>query len=107
MRDQSNIDQFTRSFSPVSLEELNTKAEMMARIDNKYVVQSDDLLSLVPDLSEGFDILDIEDQRAFTYDARYFDDVPKSAYLNTIKADGVGSRSAYAITWMRGYAFSK
>ena len=81
MRDQSNIDQFTRSFSPVSLEELNTKAEMMARIDNKYVVQSDDLLSLVPDLSEGFDILDIEDQRAFTYDTRYFDDVPKSAYF--------------------------
>jgi hypothetical protein len=44
----SNIDQFTSSFSPISLEQLNAKAEMMARIDNKYVVQSDDLLALIP-----------------------------------------------------------
>ncbi|SIT84035.1 VTC domain-containing protein [Yoonia rosea] len=80
MNDLSNIDQFTASFSPVSLEDLNAKAEMMARIDNKYVVQSDDLLSLVPDLSEAFDILEIKQQRAFTYDTRYFDDAERSAY---------------------------
>ena len=80
MSDQSNIEQFTKSFSPVSLEDLNAKAEMMARIDNKYVVQSDDLLSLVPDLSAAFDILDIKEQRAFTYDTRYFDDAERSAY---------------------------
>lgn len=76
----SNIDQFTSSFSPISLEQLNATAEMMARIDNKYVVQSDDLLALIPKLSESFDILDIEDQRAFTYDTRYFDDAICSAY---------------------------
>ena len=76
----SAIEEFTSAFSPITLEQLNAKAEMMARIDNKYVVQSDDLLALAPDLSEAFDILDIEDQRAFTYDTRYFDDVVCSAY---------------------------
>lgn len=77
---QSNIDQFAEAFDPISLEQLNAKAEMMARIDNKYVVQSDDLLALVPHLSESFDILDIQEQRAFTYDTRYFDDAQSSAY---------------------------
>lgn len=77
---QSNIAQFTKAFAPISLEELNAKAEMMARIDNKYVVQSDDLLSLVPDLRGAFDILEIKEQRAFTYDTRYFDDAENSAY---------------------------
>lgn len=80
MSSHSNIDQFTSSFSPISLEQLNAKAEMMARIDNKYVVQSDDLLALIPDLGQAFDILDIQEQRAFTYDTRYFDDAICSAY---------------------------
>lgn len=77
----SNIDQFTASFSPISLDQLNAKAEMMARIDNKYVVQSDDLLALIPELSAHFDVLDIAQQRAFTYDTRYFDDAKCSAYF--------------------------
>ena len=80
MTDLSNIEQFANSFTPISLEELNTKAEMMARIDNKYVVQSQDLLSLLPHLCEAFDILDIQERRAFTYDTRYFDDAKNSAY---------------------------
>jgi hypothetical protein len=77
---QSNIDQFTQGFTSLTLEQLNAKAEMMARIDNKYVLQSKDLLALVPHLSEAFDILDIKEQRAFTYDTRYFDDAQSSAY---------------------------
>lgn len=77
----SSIAQFTESFDPITLEQLNAKAEMMARIDNKYVVQSDQLLALVPQLSEAFDILDIQEQRAFTYDTRYFDDTARSAYF--------------------------
>ena len=81
MNDLSNINQFTNSFSPVSLEDLKAKAEMMARIDNKYVAQSDDLLSLVPDLREAFDILEIKEQRAFIFDPRYFDDAERSAYF--------------------------
>tara|TARA_B110000503_G_scaffold92493_1_gene139486 strand:- start:1009 stop:1878 length:870 start_codon:yes stop_codon:yes gene_type:complete len=77
---QSNVELFTQSFAPISLENLNAKAEMMARIDNKYVVKSDDLMSLIPDFCGAFDVLDIKDQRAFIYDTRYFDDADSSAY---------------------------
>lgn len=78
---QSSTDQFASAFAPITLERLNAKAEMMARIDNKYVVQQDQLLALVPQFSEAFDILDIKQQRAFTYDTRYFDDAARSAYF--------------------------
>lgn len=81
MTSLSNINRFTAAFAPITLEQLNAKAEMMARIDNKYVVQSDQLLCLVPHLSAAFDILDIQDQRAFTYDTRYFDDAARRAYF--------------------------
>jgi hypothetical protein len=63
------------------LDELNAKAEMMSRIDNKYVVRRAELQRVIPDLTETFDILDIKDQRSFTYDTRYFDDENRSAYF--------------------------
>lgn len=77
----SDIKSFTDSFAPISLEQLNARAEMMARIDNKYVVARDQLQALLPDLKHTFDILDIQQQRAFTYDTRYFDDAARSAYF--------------------------
>lgn len=81
MNYQSSIEQFSSAFAPITLEQLNAKAEMLARIDNKYVVQQDQLLSLVPQFTDAFDILDINEQRAFTYDTRYFDDASRSAYF--------------------------
>ena len=70
----------TGGFAPISLEELNSKAEMMSRIDNKYVVDRWALERILPALLEEFDILEIDDRRAFTYDTRYFDDPDCSAY---------------------------
>lgn len=77
----SHIDLFTAPFAPISLDQLNAKAEMMARIDNKYIVPRDTLLGLVRTLSDTFDILEIKGQRAFSYDTRYFDDPEFSAYF--------------------------
>jgi hypothetical protein len=67
-------------FNPITLEDLNQKAEMLSRIDNKYVVNRWDMERVLPDLLQEFDILEIEDRRAFTYDTRYFDDPQRSAY---------------------------
>jgi len=75
-----DIDWLLNSFSPISLQALNETAEMLSRIDNKYVVPRAALQSLVPALSTEFDILDIDQRRAFTYDTRYFDDTQRSAY---------------------------
>lgn len=75
-----DLDWLLHGFAPISLDDLNTKAEMMARIDNKYVVARDGLARIIPDLCRNFDILDIDQRRAFTYDTRYFDDADHSAY---------------------------
>lgn len=69
-------------FAPISLAGLNAKAEMLARIDNKYVVSRQALQHLIPDLSAQFDILEINQRRVFTYDTRYFDDANHSAYYH-------------------------
>lgn len=78
---QTSIDTLLSPFEPITLEQLNAKAEMMARIDNKYVVARNTLLNLVPSLSGQFDILEIDTRRTFTYDTRYFDDAACSAYF--------------------------
>jgi len=75
-----NLRWLTHEFSSISLEELNGKAEMLSRIDNKYVVQARELKAALPELAQKFDVLEIERKRAFTYDTRYFDDAGRSAY---------------------------
>lgn len=75
-----DLDWLLHGFSPLSLADLNAKAEMMERIDNKYIVPRDALARILPDLQDRFDILDIDQRRAFTYDTRYFDDARHSAY---------------------------
>ena len=75
-----NLDWLVHSFAPVTLDQLNAKAEMLSRIDNKYVIRRDALHRVIPDLVRYFDVLDIKRKRAFTYDTRYFDDPQRSAY---------------------------
>lgn len=75
-----DIDWLLNDFAPISLQELNETAEMLSRIDNKYVVPRAALQNLVPALSQEFDILEIDQRRAFNYDTRYFDDAQRSAY---------------------------
>jgi hypothetical protein len=67
-------------FAPITLDELNGKAEMLSRIDNKYVVDRWSLEKILPGVLREFDILEISNRRAFTYDTRYFDDSDHSAY---------------------------
>jgi hypothetical protein len=62
------------------LDALNEKAEMLSRIDNKYVLRRKHLSAILPALTENFDVLAIDNLRAFTYDTRYFDDAERSAY---------------------------
>ncbi len=72
----------TEPFAPVSLRALDSKAGMMERIDNKYVVNQDMLAKAVPELSRHFDMLDIDGCRSFTYDTCYFDDEDCRSYFD-------------------------
>jgi len=60
-------------FAPVSLEVLNRKADMLTRLDNKYIVSGATLRAAAPLLAEEFDILQIGASSAFDYATCYFD----------------------------------
>ena len=69
-------------FFPISLEALNGKAEMLERVDNKYIMPVGQLLPALDALKDFFDVLDIEGQRAFSYATRYFDDAEQRSYYD-------------------------
>jgi hypothetical protein len=60
-------------FASLSLADLNAKAEMLTRLDNKYVVPMEVLDGLAPTLGRHFDILEIDGKRSFGYQTQYFD----------------------------------
>ncbi|KNZ32339.1 MAG: vacuolar transporter [Methylibium sp. NZG] len=70
----------TQQFAPISLKALNAKAAMLERLDNKYVVRAPVLAAAAHELSELFDVLEIDGQRSFTYDTCYFDDADLRSY---------------------------
>lgn len=69
-------------FHPVSLKQLDAKADMLDRRDNKYVVRAAMLHQAISELVQQFDILEIDGKRDFTYDTCYFDDAERSAYFD-------------------------
>jgi len=69
-------------FQPISLKQLNATADMLERLDNKYVVGETLLRSALVELSRHFDILEIDGKRCFTYETCYFDDPAKTSYFD-------------------------
>jgi hypothetical protein len=69
-------------YDPISLAELNKKAEMLARLDNKYIMSLDNLHIALQALLADFDVLDINGERSFAYATRYFDDEGLRAYYD-------------------------
>jgi VTC domain len=68
------------SFQPISLSSLNSKAEMLRRRDNKYVVENRVLTEALEEFSAHFDVLEIGGRRSFTYDTCYFDSTEHGCY---------------------------
>ncbi|EKF19408.1 polyphosphate polymerase domain-containing protein [Nitratireductor pacificus] len=69
-------------FQPLSLDELNGKAAMLERLDNKYIVPADRLRPALNAFSDFFDVLEIDGIRAFTYATRYYDDDGLRSYYD-------------------------
>jgi VTC domain len=70
------------AFRPLSLDDLNAKAAMLERLDNKYVINTEVLRKSIADLGEVFDVLEIDGKRSFHYDTRYFDGPGLECYFN-------------------------
>ena len=69
-------------YDPISLNALNSKAEMLERLDNKYIVPGDVLLQALRAMASHFDVLDIGGRRSFSYATRYFDDSERHGYYD-------------------------
>lgn len=60
-------------FPSISLAELNSRAELMQRSDNKYVLTRQELLEFLENLQSDFHILEIEERTLFSYSSQYWD----------------------------------
>jgi hypothetical protein len=79
------IEHGLAAFDPISLDALNAKAEMLTRLDNKYIVPGPRLQPAISAFAALFDVLEISGKRAFSYSTRYFDDVEKRGYYDHLQ----------------------
>jgi hypothetical protein len=59
--------------APLTLAELVAEAELLSRVDRKYLLPLDEVTGLVAALGPGTRVLDIEGERAPVYETVYFD----------------------------------
>ena len=69
-------------FRTITLKGLNSKAAMLTRLDNKYILPADDFRPAMQQFADHFDVLEIEGRRAFTYATRYYDDAELRGYYD-------------------------
>ena len=68
------------AFAPLTLAELNARAELRQRVDSKYVVPLESLESLLSQLAGSYAVLEIDGGRQFTYRTTYFDTPSLTTY---------------------------
>lgn len=83
--DRINVDWLVEPFQSVDLQQLNAKADMLKRLDNKYIIRQDILHEAVEEFVTRFDILQIGGKRVFVYDTCYFDDLKNSIYFDHLR----------------------
>ena len=69
----AEIVELLEQFAPVSLRELEDRAALLRRVDNKYAVERQAFLELSAGLKDDHDVLEIDGRRAFAYRTTYFD----------------------------------
>lgn len=76
------IKQALQLFEAIDLDELKAKAELMERLDNKYVLDEKNILEFLAEAKKTFLILDINGVRRFSYMSQYFDTVECKTFLD-------------------------
>lgn len=77
---QQFFQSLTRGFNPISLEQLNEKAQMLDRSEKKYIVDRKRIPVLMREFKKHFYILKIKKKTIFTYKNKYFDTDDLVAY---------------------------
>jgi VTC domain len=80
------------TFDTISLEETKSKAELIARFDEKYIIPARLLEQILNACKPDYDVLEIENKRLLAYETIYFDtpdlylyDAHHAGYLNRTK----------------------
>lgn len=69
-------------FDVISLDELNGKAAMLKRLDNKYILTADAFRPALEAFTDHFEVLEIKGKREFTYATNYYDDPDRRSYYD-------------------------
>jgi len=69
----NNISEVTSLFPPISLAEINARAGLQKRADNKYFVPWPIFVEFAQILSQTYSVMEIDGRRIFSYDTQYFD----------------------------------
>lgn len=67
-----NVESYLDSFRKVNLEQINA-ARLMNRVDHKFVLTREQLLSMIPDLCENYFVLSVGNVCNQPYTSTYFD----------------------------------
>jgi hypothetical protein len=69
------------ALDPIGLDELVELASLQTRVDRKYIVERDELDTILDGLEDGTRMLDIEGTRSFGYESIYFDTADLASYF--------------------------
>ena len=82
----------------ISLDELVQAAALQTRVDRKYILRADDAEKVLENLDATTRVLEIDGQRASTYESVYFDTPSLLSYRMAATGGGGGSSCAPAAT---------
>lgn len=78
-------DELLERFDPVTLEELDERAALLRRVDNKYAVEREAFGRLLERLRDDHQVLEIEGEEAFAYCTTYFDSPGLRCYVDHVE----------------------
>lgn len=78
---QKQITDILNTFQPISLKEMDT-VELMNRMDTKYIFNLRHLPGLLEEAREHFSVLEIKNERLFSYITTYYDTLNYSLFNN-------------------------
>lgn len=76
------LEQLIQGFNPICLDALKSKAELMDRRDNKYVLSNEQTRAFLSHTQPEFDMLEIDGLRQFHYLSHYYDSAELRTHLD-------------------------
>jgi hypothetical protein len=82
-----SVKKTLKSFSSISLEQLNSSVSFLDRIDVKYLIHESQLAEILEQFREHFYVLEIAGHSIFTYDNVYMDSKHLTFYYQHQKGE--------------------